>query len=199
MKKTLFTSILILIGTIVFIESCENDDNKAVNPLCDGNSKNTFMPLDSANNWKYDYSKSQTIGGNIRVIDHYIFNDKTYAVLKDQSDLMYINEVYLREDADNHNIYSWSESKGMDYLLVPANPQLNQTWESATGFTKKVTNTAATKKTTYCTYTGILEITEYYGTTEWAIYYYKKGLGLVYKIEKGFSTSTYELYFVTLK
>jgi hypothetical protein len=115
------------------------------------------------------------------------------------SECMFMDEIYLREDADNHNIYFWSSSEGKDYLEVPANPQLNQTWESGTGFTKKVTNISASKKTTYCSYTGLLEITEYYGTSVFAIFYYKKGLGLVYKIEKGFSTSTFELYSVTLK
>jgi len=188
-----------LIGTIVIIESCENNTDKPVNPLCDGNSKNTFYPLDSANNWKYDWSSSQVKGANIMVTGYYIFYDKTFSVLKDLSESMFLDELYLREDPNDHNIYIYNSSKGKEYLYVPANPQLNQTWETVTGFSKKVTNISASKKTTYCSYTGLLEITEYYGTTVWAIYYYKKGLGLVYKTEKGFATSTFELYSVTLK
>ena len=73
------------------------------------------------------------------------------------------------------------KSPNTEFLEVPGTPTLNQTWTSAYG-TRTVTNLNASKTTSSCTYTGLLEITEVIGakTTK---FYYKKGLGLVYRID----------------
>lgn len=198
MKKTLFTAILIFVGTIVIVESCQKDDPApTANVLCNGSSKTSFFPLDSANNWNYDYSMSSE-SPDLKITGHTTFSSKVYAVLVDASDIMYSSAIYLREDAVNHNIYCYNDLNSTEYLVVPASPQLNQSWEGSSIFTKKVTNLSASVKTAKCSYIGLLEISEYDGTDLVGKYYYKKGLGLVCRKEYAFFTSTYELYSVTL-
>jgi hypothetical protein len=189
MKKTLLTAILILVGTIVIVESCSNDDSStpAANVLCNGTSKTSFFPLDSGNTWSYDYSISSQ-SPDLSIIGHRTFGSYNYSVLDDASNVMYSSRQYLREDPVNHNIYKYNDISSIEYLLIPASPQLNQ----------KVTNLSASVKTAHCSYTGLLEISEYDGAEVVNKYYYKKGLGMV--CEKGYAifTSTYELYSVKL-
>lgn len=172
-----------------------------VNQLCDGVASNSFYPLDSLNNWTYvlKYSSSiQSVRPSPKVERFVTYNSKKYAEIKDGS--IYFTDAYIREDAVTHNVYRYKSSNSTEYLEIPGTPTLNQTWPSGYGTTLTVTNLSASKNTTKCTYTGLLEITDV--NTQAGItqkLYYKKGLGLVSRISVSGSSSDLALDVVILK
>ena len=200
MKK--FYYILLAVFCFIFImDGCKkkdskNDDTTPVNYLCDGNGGASYIPLDSANNWKYSFKMggtSQSVNPNISVTGHVTYNGKVYAKLEDATS--YYGDRYMREDASTHNIYSYTSA---EYLEVPASPILNQSWTGSSSYTRKVTNLSASVSTSSCSYTSLLEISEFSGSTLKGKYYYKKGLGLVYSEVTSFFVNTFTLTSVTL-
>ena len=130
-----------------------------------------------------------------KVIGHVTYGSVKYAHIYDSA---LFSDVYMRENTANHNIYFYNDNNGNEYLAIPGSPTLNQSWTSAFG-TRTVTNLSASKSTSGCSYSGLLEITEVAsGTT--TKYYYKKGLGMVYKVQSGTSfPDEYTLTSVSLK
>lgn len=184
--------------------STPSNSTPAANKVCDGNGKTSYYPMDLTNKWTYNMymsgikqstypsetaSSTKTIGG------------QTYVMLSDPSGFFHFDDQPYREDATSHNIYWYDSDEGKEFLEIPANPVINQSWAYGASYTRKVTNISATFKTHACVYTGLLEITEYEGTDFSQKLLYKKGLGLVYKQEPGIISgyTTYELSSVTLK
>jgi hypothetical protein len=172
-----------------------------VNKLCDGSGNNVYYPLDSLNTWTYNYKISgvqQSISPTPKVISYQTYLSKKFALIKDA--ISFSGDVYMRVDNGTNNVYQYDSNTGMEYLEIPGTPTLNQTWTSIYNRTSTVTNLSASKATSNCSYTGLLEITVVSGTVS-AKYYYKKGLGKVYSIESGqaFGNDEYTLKSVTLK
>lgn len=109
--------------------------------------------------------------------------------------MMFIDDIYLREDA-SHNIYQYNTNDNTEYFYVPGSPTLNRTWATSSSGSREVTNLSASVTTSGCSYTGLLEITSYSGSTPQYTFYYKKGLGLVAQLG---SSSEFKLTAVTLK
>lgn len=169
-----------------------------VNQLCDGAGGTNYFPLDSTDAWIYllKYSGvTQNPKPSPKVIGHVTYGSFKYAHMYD---LVFQTDHYYRENTSTHNIYCYKPSNSTDYLEVPGTPTLNQTWTSAYG-TRTVTNLNASKTTSSCTYSGLLEITEVVGSVT-TKFYYKMGLGMVYKIDvSGSFPGEYTLTSATLK
>jgi hypothetical protein len=73
-----------------------------------------------------------------------------------------------------------------EVLFLPNNPAVGYEWfDNEALFSWKVTATDATYETSDCSYTGLLEIEEYFSGELQDKYYYKKGLGLVNQLHLG--------------
>ena len=208
MKRTNFFFIVSFCFLIV-ISSCKKNESKddeqtptptPINYLCDGNGKNIYFPLDSTFSWSYSY----TLGGitqssppKYQVVGHETHDGKVYAKIEDVNS--YYSEKYFREDISNHNIYSYNDYNNTEYLEIPYTPTLNQSWNYSSN-TKKVTNLSASVTTASCSYSGLLEVSEYDNTDVLTNkYYYKKGLGLVYWEGYGYWVEKYTLEQVNIK
>lgn len=207
--KTKQIAVLLLVVALGSFSSCkkkstdpdpEPEAAAPVNQLCDGTGSASYMPLDSTNKWVYTYK----IGGitqsphpSPKVVGYTTYGTVKYAHIYDSA---LFSDAYLRENTTTHNTYFYNDNNSTEYLEIPGSPTLNQTWTSAFG-TRTVTNLSATKSTGSCNYSGLLEITEVTSgssptTTK---YYYKKGLGLVYKIGSGSFAAEWTITSTTLK
>jgi hypothetical protein len=208
MKKHIFT-LMIGLSVAVYMGSCKKDKKDeptptpapVINYLCDGDGTTSYYPLDSLNTWTYAYSGMMVSNSTIEVTGSEVLDGKKYAVLTDGSLMMFMGERYLREDASTHNIYRYSDYYHAEFLEVPASPTLNQTWTSGGAYSRKVTNLSASKTTSSCSYTGLLEITEYQNDTlPTDKFFYKKGLGLICNEElSGFWPGKYTITAANLK
>ena len=200
-KSKILVSALMLCVLGVVYTSCKSDDDSNTPPknvLCDGNGMLSYFPLDSGNTWGYQNSISGVIQTQIhpslKIIGTKIFLNKRYFFIYDLPDLggMIGEDFYLREETTNHNIYRYNS--GEEYLEVPGSPTLNQSWTYVFNSTRKVTNLSASKVTPSCSYTGLLEITETSSSGNYVeLFYYKKGLGIVYKTSTGLMGETFKL------
>ena len=176
------------------IDTTKNTVNNTSNLLCDGTTKNEYMPLKSGNSWVY----SNTFFDHYDLKDSMEYNSKNY--YKNGESYSYYGMDPITKD-----VYYYSGYSQLEYMMIPANPNLNQTWEfpnKMIGTTieyRKVTNLNATTKTSKCTYKNTLEVSIYSDsnfTKLVGIYYYKKGLGLVNMYESnglgGFSYNSLE-------
>jgi hypothetical protein len=160
------------------------------NLICDGTTLNEYMPIKYGNTWMYDNS----FFDNYELKDSMTYNEKKY--FKNGS-----NNTYYGVDPLSKDIYYYNGNSQMEYMMLPANPSLNQTWEfpnKIAGWKTdylKVTNLSTTTKTLKCSYKDVLEVSLYSDkdhTKLIAIYYYKKGLGLVNMYEEnGYGGFTY--------
>ena len=160
------------------------------NLLCDGTTLNEYMPIKHGNSWYYDNS----FFDNYELTDSMIYNNKKY--FKNGS-----NNVYYGVDPISKDVYMYNGNSQLEFMMLPAKPYLNQTWEfpnKIAGWKTdylKVTNLSTTTKTLKCTYKDVLEVSFYSDkdfTNLKAIYYYKKGLGLVNMYEEnGYGGFTY--------
>ncbi len=215
MKKT--QTILILMAvlcTIGYYGCKKSTDDPAPAPpnpvgspnyLCDGNGHTTYYPLDSTDTWTYSY---KIFGVNqssphLTVTGHANYGGHKYAVITDATHIMYNSAYYLREDSVSHDIINFNDNNSQAYLEVPNAPVLNQDWNlQGVAYHKTVTNLSASITTASCTYSGLLEITEYNGpastTNIVTKFYYKKGLGLVYRLDPGSLSDEYAATAATL-
>lgn len=202
LRKIFVAALLLCVTGIVLNTSCKSDDDDSNTPpknvLCEGNGKLAYFPLDSGNTWGYKYSimgANQSISPLLVINGSETFLNKKYAKVDDIGDHgFYGDRIYLREDASNHNIYRYDPSSDQELLEVPASPTLNQSWSYINSSTREVTNLSASKVTPSCSYTGLLEITQTNSSgNSVQLFYYKKGLGIVYKTSPGLMPSEYKL------
>ena len=199
-------SLLVITFFVVLFTNCKksNDDtttnppvnnnsNNTPNVLCDGNGASVYYPLRSGNAWTYQSTMwSQTM---LTITGTTTFGAHVYYVFDDNNGFMYLNSLYLREDSANHNIYRYdNNSTYTEYLEVPNNPAVNQSWSIENGKTRKVISLNASYHTGSCSYSGLLQIKRDSYT-----YYYKKGLGLVARIDSMYVVDAAALSAVTLK
>ena len=174
-----------------------NTGSGTVNMVCYGKGTNTYLPLDSLNAWNYDYKVNgvdQNDAPSPRVVGFVTINSLRYAKVKDR-----ILTMYYRTEPATNDIYCY-DGWGTEYLEIPGNPVLNQTWATNTSTSRRVSNLSATITTSKCTYTGLLEISEMIGNaTVTGLWYYKKGLGLVYAASPGGTPVKQSLISVDLK
>jgi hypothetical protein len=163
-----------------------DDDGSCVlpvppNPTCDGHTtNNSLFPLLQGTKWRYDQTGSSS--------DYYVEINGT----TDINGVTYINADWsqfngnitgtknYRIDA-NGDVYYRSGSS--DYLHVPSNPTLNQSWVDEYSVTHIVTNLNASITTNDCSYTGCLEIKNDYTSTPDTYNYYKSGIGMVKSVD----------------
>lgn len=171
-----------------------------VNKICTGNGTTSYFPLDSLNTWGFSYTISgmtQTSSPLYKVVGTILYNSKRYTNIDDIGS--FNQNIYLRVDALSLDIYEYNSSNGQEYLYIPVNPILNQSWTIQYG-SRKVTNLSATKTTTSCTYTNLLEISDLdVNGVAYKMNYYKKGIGMVNMTETGSFPGVYSLKSVTLK
>lgn len=199
-SKILVAALMLCVFGVVYT-SCKSDDdsNPPKNVLCDGNGELSYFPLDSGNTWGYQYlimDVNQSQINPILVINGTItYLNKRYFILEDIHDQgFYGEETFLREDVASHNIYRFTTNTNQEYIEVPGSPTLNQSWTYVDNSTRKVTNLSASKVTPSCSYTGLLEITQTSSSGNYVeLFYYKKGLGIVYKTSQGLMASQFKL------
>jgi hypothetical protein len=206
MKKINYL-LLICLSIVVFIAGCKKKKSEEPAPttltppnyICSGNGTNSYYPLTLSNSWTYSSKKDGVIQPETfteKVKGYKTFGAYTYSVNVGRTDTT--TSSYYREDAYYKDIYSYNTDTGTEYLLIPGTPVLNQSWPVKYGLTSKVTNLSATISTSSCTYTGLLEITDYNGSSVIMVKtYYKKGLGRVYT-QSIFSGRTYEEFLSTV-
>lgn len=155
----------------------------ATTQLCDGNGTQSYYPLKADNEWSYksvfeNYTNTVT---DTQTRMGYLYYEVTYKGISQ-------GEIYLRTDPITNDVYKrvykGSTNTFVDYLVTPGTPVLNQEWNYPVDFEglgkRKVTSLNATATQSGCTYTGLLEIKEYFGDGSLSqAFYYKKGLGLI--------------------
>jgi hypothetical protein len=207
MKKLIYMMAFLAIASqLTDCKKKEDDDDDSsstpANVLCDGKGANIWVPLDSANTWTYKF----TIAGIAQTSPVLVAREtsehdgKSYRYIADDDGFMFLSDYELREEASTHDMYRYYDGWSQEFLEVPGAPTLNQTWDIFSSHTRKVTNLSASVSTSGCNYTGVLEITEYDGSSDVVnTFYYKKGLGLIKVVEPGQFGNTYVLSAVTLK
>ena len=167
--------------------------------MCNGNGENKFLPLTNANYWKYSDLDASNSHYSLTVNGTQAIGPNTYQVIEFcmfPPNCTVSSNYYLRT-ASNGDVYQYIDS--MEYLLVPANPSVNQNWpfpvQTSIG-SRKVMNINASVTTYDCSYTGCIEIREFNTSQQtWKIFYYKKGVGQVYEVA---GTEIYRLVGITL-
>ena len=140
--------------------------------LCLGNSSNDYFPLVMGNEWHYSYPGSPDF--KLKISSTETVNNLTYMVMETESGPI-VNARHYRI-ASNGDVMRLLSSG--EYVEVPANPTVNQTWNYSSGELKvlSVTNTTTTD---HCTYTDCLRLEYTMNGTLISYYVYKKGVGLV--------------------
>lgn len=225
-KTKLFFVLLILFPAALFIYTgCHKDDNQPAScgdgiqnqgetgvdcggpcaacatTLCNGNGQNFFMPLANNNYWKYEDQGVSSANYTFTINGTQVFGPNTYY------NIGYCNlppscapsDNYYIRIAGNGDVYQYFPNLSAEYLLIPANPALSQTWafpvDTAIG-TRKVMSINESVTTYACTYAECVKIEEYTSANSpWKIYHYKKGLGLVFE---NAGTANYRLVQITL-
>ncbi|MEI6766704.1 MAG: hypothetical protein WCM76_13805 [Bacteroidota bacterium] len=207
MKRTIIVmSSLVILSCL--LGSCKKKDTSTtqdetpapvVNPLCDGNGSSSYFPLVLNNYWKY-YFVGQSQEPTLTVIGTNTYNSKSYFRLEDNTGLMQVSDIYLREVSSSHDIMAYNSSTNSESLYLPGSPTLNQTWAYTSSISRKVTNLSATYTTSSCSYTGLLEITVSVNGSVTDKEYYKKGLGMVASVSQGiFGGMTFKIEALSLK
>jgi hypothetical protein len=186
----------------------KDDTNYEVPPvvtsvLCDGNGTNSYFPLQLGNKYSYGYK----FKGESKY-------DRTYTVTKDtviggltykkiQQDSIASQFDLIRVDLMSNNVFSYISAISKEIVLIPGTPVLDQSIECVKpGNKAKITSLSAAYKTAACSYSGLLEITEYDASGKAvAVYQYKPGVG---RVHTAFAFNVkepedYQLKSVTLK
>lgn len=159
--------------------------------LCDGNGQNTFMPMKVGYYWKYK-SELFSTSVNYNCIDKDTIGGIVYFTIKGTDAYGWEDENYYRA-ASNGDIFVLKDQSDEEILLIPNNPVVGYQWnDNSDDYSWKIVATDATFETSDCNYTGLLEIEEYFSGTLTDKYYYKKGLGLVNRLNVG--TISYDTY-----
>jgi hypothetical protein len=202
MKTKIFTSFTSAIIILLLINSCtkKKDDTpvtpKQVDYVCAGNGQNSYYPLAVNNEWTFP-TISANGGGIYELVIHrnVIFNSISYFEIFNTQGYV---DSYLRLDSTG-DLRIYDSLHNQEFLLIPSNPTLNQTWNCEYSLSKKVISTNATVSTAACTYNGCLEIELFYSNGDPnTIYYYKKGFGLVRYSTQGLGGVTFDLMHLIL-
>lgn len=208
MKKIVFP-VLSLLVTGALITSCkkkDKDDDYEPPPyvptlLCDGNGTTAYFPLQIGNKYSYAYKFNGTAQAdrNYTVTKDTVITGLTYKkIQRDNAASIY---ELVRIDPATNNVYGYLPAAAKEILLIPGKPVIDQVLESATpGYKAKITNLSGVYKTGSCSYTGLLEVTEYDASGKAVtVFQYKQGVGKVHTaFLTGTDTQDYQLKSVTL-
>ncbi len=218
-KLLINASVLLILCSFLFIYSgCSKDDNNSSSTptptcsdgiqnqgetgidcggpcsacptsVCTGNGSSDYFPMAQNNYYSFhetgfpDYS--DTISGT------QVYSAKTYNKFKrpDRFNIDPPSYTYYRKDS-NGDIYEYNTRNSIEYLLIPASPVVNQSWAVGTD-TRRVISLNATITTGSCTYSGLLQINEYFQSGNlYHSTYYKPGVGRVSKVFGSFGSET---------
>lgn len=188
MKKIVLPVMMLVASTVMTVSCKKKKDDDYTPPvttptlLCDGNGTSSYFPLSNGNKYVYGYK----LKGNAKWDKNYtitkdtIIGGQTYKKLQNDS----VKTIYelIRTDLANNNVYSYISALSKEVILVPGTPAIDQVIEVATpGNTAKVTSVSAAFKTASCSYSGLLEITEFDSKGKAiAVFQYKQGVGRVH-------------------
>lgn len=175
---------------------CGGPCKACAKPLCEGKGSSSYMPLKDKNAWSYD-----PVAGNgsytLTINGTKVYNSKTYFSIDWYYGSVSYSTLYYRTES-NGDIYYYDDNSSTEYMYLPASPTVGQQWAHGTG-TFKVNSVNASKATSACAYTGLLEIYVYDSSnTQTDTYYFKKGVGEVYRMGVGSFSFPYQLTAVTL-
>src|SRR5688572_10545402 len=199
--KLTFVSLILFSATALFYSGCDKDDDEETptcndgiqnqgetgvdcggpcaachSVTCHGNSENKFLPLANNNYWKYSDLDASSAHYSLTVNGTQVFGSNTYHVVAYcymPPSCMLNDTLYIRH-ASNGDAYQYFSNLSAEYLLVPANPTMNQTWpfpvNSGIG-ERKVMSLNESISTYDCSYTGSLKIQEYTALSQpWKAY-----------------------------
>ena len=166
--------------------SCTYDSipNNGTDTLCDGIGSTSYYPLALGNKWSYS---GGITGSNTSTVQQMTTQNSVVYFMIDQI----VGAEYYYRVAPNGDIYELS-LPSTEALVVPANPTVNQQWNSFNSTTKKVISLNETVSTPSCTYSGCLYIMKYSSSgAPSSEIYYKSGIGLVksVSISGGYTTN----------
>ena len=191
--KSIITLLSVL---IISLNSCKKDSTEETttptpvtpvdNTVCEGKTGVTsFFPLAQGNQWVYkrNYFASGNPLDSSTVDGTQVYNSVTYMKIREYQGVGSSTVYRYYRVASNGDVYFYEYGSGIEYLLIPATPTLNQMLGADPthyGTTRKVTSLTASLTTSTCTYTNLMVI-ENYGMTGGLVstVYYKKGMGFV--------------------
>jgi hypothetical protein len=201
MKKILFIA-LALCATVILIESCKKDDKEDTKPascsdgvqnhgetgvdcggpcfacvstLCNGNGGTSFYPLALNNSWHYNDPGEAEFTNTISSTA--TFGTTVYYKIDNSQG----GSLYLRQAA-NGDLMAYNTTLASEYLYLPNNPIVNQTWVYPLqgAATRKVLNTNVNVSTPSCNYSNCVQIQHYdAGGNPGAVMYYRRAVGMV--------------------
>lgn len=147
------------------------------NPTCDGHDTNTdLFPLIQGTQWRYDQVGTSQ--------DYYVeitgttdINSVTY-ITADWSQFggNITGTKKYRVDTNGDVYY---RSGANDYMEIPANPTVGQSWVDEYTVTHQVVDVNASLTTSTCSYSGCVKILNDYTNTPDTYTYYKAGIGMI--------------------
>jgi hypothetical protein len=147
-----------------------------INVLCDGRGSTSYWPFASGNKWFMDgpgtaditYTVASTLS---------VFNTISYSKVTSS-----VGAASYFRVATNGDIVEFSDNYNQEYLFIPANPTVNQSWAYPLDFsaTRKVISITATVTTSKCTYTNCIRMQHFDANGVGGVTsYFKKGVGIV--------------------
>jgi hypothetical protein len=215
MKKSLMIALVMLAATsAVLISSCKKSKDEVtpvptpkptpapdLNILCDGNGSASYLPMQLDNAWTYGYTiadSGQSISPELVVIAASSHDSKIFFEIEDQSNSMYTGVLYYREDTFNHNIYYYDANSNAEFLYVPGTPTLDQSWPFAYTQTRKVTGINVSIATSGCSYTGVIEISQFNSSNVLQKKeYFKKGIGMIQRMNPDPFVGGYDKFIIS--
>ena len=188
-KNVLSILVLVFFGLMI---SCNKDDSsdQTVTPtppnvLCDGNGSSSYFPLALGNMWEYSGQLIITMS----VAKTITANGKSYYQVNCDDQLSDWKQ-YFRVDS-NGDIYELINDE--EYLFLPANPTIGQSWEYPCGFDgmgmRRVDNYPFALETKYCNYKNFIFVRDIDGTGDYlTCCTYVQGIGM----------TTYTAFYSTL-
>ncbi len=194
--KTFHSFLLFLALSMLFFVGCSKDDNTNLSTsgqnqleednLCFGDGGDSYFPLAVDNYW--NYQNADSIGMEITIIESIVLNNDIYFIVE-YADTLDTGIVNRSQDTfrqtDVGDIYRRIDG-GLEYLYIPADPQVADEWEyplSSAGVetgTRKVQSLSYAFSTTDCDYNNCLVIRLENNAGELiGLDIYGKGIGLV--------------------
>ncbi len=156
--------------------------------VCTGNGSNDYFPMALGNYYSFHESGFPDYTDTITGTE--VFDSLTYFAFE-RPDRFHFDPpsfTYYREASGV--VYEYNDGLNVEYVLIPANPTVNQTWNIGSE-SRKVISLNETKTVGTCTYTELLRIDQFYSSGNLAhSTYYKKGVGKVTRIFPAFGAES---------
>ena len=225
MKKKLVL-IIITIFSLTITTSCNKDEEKNVDMcadgiqngdetdidcggecqacedlfLCESTNSNMMVPFDVINKWVMEQASGQGTGTyKYTLIGTEVLDSKTYYKINVEQGFGSDYLEYYRVDVSG-DVFTRNEYDDEEYLYVSENKEVGYEWSrSIGGDSFKLISNNASIETPKCNYSGLIEIEHYHNGSLSDKYYYKKGLGRVFKQSFGYFAGTMYLESIELQ